>query len=147
MEVRELSNMVVQGFVVRTDNETEMTEQGKIPELWQKFWTKLGVNQQNGENAFGVYTNYESDHTGQFDVIAGVNSETQLSNENTAQVTIAAGKYLVFTQQGEMPEAVIEAWTQVWRYFSQPDVGYQRKFTTDFERYIAEDKVEVYIAI
>lgn len=147
MEVRELSNMVVQGFVVRTDNETEMSEQGKIPELWQEFWARLGVNQEKGEHAFGVYTNYESDHTGQFDVFAGVNSETQLSTDNTAQVTIAAGKYLVFTQQGEMPEAVIEAWTQVWRYFSQSEVSYQRKFTTDFERYIGEDKVEVCIAI
>lgn len=147
MEVRELPSIVVQGVAVRTDNETEMTEQGKIPELWQRFWSQLGVNQETGENAFGVYTNYETDETGQFDVIAGINSEAKLIHENTEQVTIAAGKYLVFTQQGDMPEAVIEAWTQVWRYFSQPDAGYQRKFTTDFERYIAEDKVEVYIAI
>lgn len=148
MEIKEIAKQSVQGLLVRTDNEAEMSpELGKIPELWQRFWAEVGVQVERGESAFGVYTNYESDHTGQFDVIAAVNRKAPLTGEDIQTVELPAGKYLVFANQGEMPEVVIEAWQQVWQYFSQPSTHYQRAYTTDFEFYKGADAVEVYIAI
>lgn len=147
MEVKQLPELVVKGITVRTNNEQEMSEQGKIPELWQQFWRDFSIEQETGELAFGVYTNYESDHTGDFDVMAGVNSTSLEASEKVQQLIIPAGKYLMFTNQGEMPKVVIDTWQLVWQCFSQPDPHYKRAYTTDFECYVEADKVEVYIAI
>ncbi|GLX79219.1 hypothetical protein tinsulaeT_25590 [Thalassotalea insulae] len=46
-------------------------DNGKIPALWQEFNNKVPVNYPQGERVYGVYFDYESDHTGKFTVLAG----------------------------------------------------------------------------
>jgi len=147
MEVKSVSEKVVYGLSIRTYNATEMQpETGKIGALYQSFDTTVEVDYKNGERVYGVYYDYQSDHTGEFNVLAGFDGNAS-ANQDLERVVIPKAKYLVFTQQGEMPQAVINAWFDVWQYFSKDDAQYQRLFTVDFEHYKSADQVEVHIAI
>ena len=85
MEVKYVEQQHICGFSSITNNEAEMTPgRGKIPALWQKFNTTIPVNYQGGERVYGVYSDYESDHTGTF----GVDFE-HYPNANQIDVYIA----------------------------------------------------------
>ena len=47
-------------------------------------------------------------------------------------LVIPTGNYLVFTAQGPMPHAVIQAWGVIWRYSSE-ESEYTRAYSADFE--------------
>lgn len=89
---------------------------------------------------FGVYSGYESDARGAFDVTAGV-AVTQ-----GATVDVEAGDYLVFPAEGPVPLSVLGAWQRVWQYFeAHPEI--QRLYRTDFEAYSSPTKAAVYIGV
>ena len=145
------------GLSVRTNNAAEMkVETAKIGALHGAFQQQVTVNYENGAHLFGVYHDYESDHTGDYSVLLG-SEESALTMTNTANkasldtVTLSAGKYLVFSGVGDMPQVVIDIWGEIWRYFSGESLQglpkYQRAFTTDFERYTSANSVDVYIAV
>jgi len=143
-----VSEKKINGLSIRTDNATEMDpNKGKIPSLWQDFDKAVPVDYKNGERVYGVYSNYESDHTGEFDVVAGFDGTTVPSDSKLEQVIIPAAKYLVFTHKGDMPQIAIDAWTEVWTYFSNGDGKYQRRYSTDFEFYPNGNEIEVHIAV
>lgn len=119
----------------------------KIPGLWHTFDNTVPVDYQNGERVYGVYSDYESDHTGKFTVHACFDGDKYPEEAKLEPVTIHQGKYLVFKHQGEMPQIAIDAWTEVWQYFSQGQAEHQRLFTTDFEFYPNGNEIKVHIAI
>ncbi len=148
MELKFTLEKTIQGLSTRTDNATEMdANTGKIAALWQKFDAAVPVDYKNGERVFGVYYDYESDHTGKFTVLAGFDGASLPQNVNLEKITIPEGKYLVFIHKGEMPQIAIDAWTQVWNYFSNGKAEYQRLYTTDFEFYPNGNEIEVHIAV
>jgi len=148
MELRFVSEKTINGLSVRTDNATEMyPNKGKIGALWQTFDRAVPVDYKNGERVYGVYSDYESDHTGAFTVLAGFDGTSFPSDSNVKPITIPAANYLVFKYQGEIPQIAIDAWTEVWNYFSQGKVEYQRLYSTDFEFYPSGNEIEVHIAV
>jgi len=148
MEIKFIDEKVISGFSIRTDNATEMSAtDGKIPSLWQRFDQTIPVDYKNGERVYGVYSDYESDHTGKFNVLAGFDGPSFPANLNVEQITIPAAKYLVFTHRGTMPQIAIDAWTQVWQYFNQDSPQHQRLHSVDFEYYPNGNQIEVCIAI
>ncbi|ALO35261.1 transcriptional regulator [Colwellia sp. MT41] len=148
MELRFVSEKTINGLSIRTDNETEMDpNKGKISSLWQAFDETVSVDYKNGERVYGVYSDYESDHTGKFTVHAGFDGLSMPPKISLAQVTIPAAKYLVFTHKGEMPQIAIDAWTDVWNYFSKGKEEHKRLYSTDFEYYPHENEIEVHIAV
>jgi predicted transcriptional regulator YdeE len=148
MELRFVSEKTINGLSVRTDNATEMDpNQGKIGRLWQTFDETVPVDYKNGERVYGVYSDYESDHTGKFTVLAGFDGSTFPSNSNLKPITIPEANYLVFKHKGEMPQIAIDAWTEVWNYFSQDKMPHQRLYSTDFEYYPNGNEIEVHIAV
>ncbi len=145
MEINELEKINVTGISVRTTNANEMTPaNAKIGALWEKFYTELAPKLSPNSQVFGLYTNYESDHTGAFDVVA---CSDVINTQELESFQVNSGKYLVFSGVGEMPQAVISLWGEVWNYFSSADCQYERAFTTDFELYKSETEIEIYIAI
>jgi len=174
--VKELSSAIVcQGISARTTNlaETEY-ETAKLGRLWQKFYQNHFSHLSEGEDIYGVYHNYESeDLVGAFDVVASWKVESEqaagqddsednnvLSPENILSaahgsdvitVTIPAGKYLVFTEEGRMPNTVMNAWEKAWEYFHNPDCEHTRTYNVDFEHYIGGNlefgQVDLYIGI
>ena len=144
-----VARFLVAGLTVRTINLDEFKpESAKIPALWGRFFSDYLPgkipNQSPETPVFGVYSAYESDASGQFNVTAGVSVTSPTPDFDL--IEIQEGDYLVFEAHGPMPAAVIQAWMSVWTYFQlHPQV--QRSFATDFEQYRGADAVQIHIGV
>ncbi|MGD8570909.1 MAG: GyrI-like domain-containing protein [Gammaproteobacteria bacterium] len=156
MDIREqtIETMKVVGIKTATSKTLESNpETSKIPALWQTFFSEDIAaripRSVNHETIYGVYTAYDPEQRGNYHVIVGseVEKVTAPPNDMVA-VEVPAGRYLVFSQQGEVPEVIYSAWQYIWDFFAN-DVSYQRLYTTDFELYRMDDTshIEIYIAI
>ena len=123
----------------------------KIPALWERFFheriAETIPNKKPQGPVIAAYTKYESDHTGPYSLVLGleVSSLTSIPSGMTG-LTIPAGQFLVFTAQGPMPNALIETWTSVWNHFRE-GIGHRRLYTADYEIHRDDVRVEVYIAV
>lgn len=148
MNIIQLPEKQAHGFCARTSNEAEQTpETAQIGTLWQQFYQRTGTHLTAQSNVYGVYTNYESDVTGLFDVYACTDNPMVAGLDEVKTVTLQSGNYLKFSGAGEMPQAVIDTWGEVWAYFTSTDCSHTRAYTTDFEVYTSPNEVEIYIAI
>jgi len=146
MQTRQMNAVEVTGLKIRTNNMQELhPDTGKIGKLWERFFTEIYPYLGEQPQLYGVYTNYYSDGSGEFDVIAGT-SET-LEHVDCVTLGISAGRYLIFTAQGKMPMVAFKLWLKVLEYFDQEDCPYERAFTTDFESYKSMNELEIAIAI
>jgi predicted transcriptional regulator YdeE len=148
-EIKTIEAFSVTGFQARTTNAAEQNPQtGKIGGLWQRFFGSPLFQPTAG--VVGVYSQYESDAMGAFDVTAGAPSDviaTGTAPANTQTVQIQAGQYLVFRGKGAMPQAVMDAWGQIWQHFGQPRTDVARVYRTDFEQYIGADEVAIHVGV
>ncbi|MCH9753293.1 MAG: GyrI-like domain-containing protein [Alphaproteobacteria bacterium] len=140
----------VTGLQARTNNMNESSsEHAKIGDLWSNFFQSPlpEYANKNNQDIYGVYSQYESDENGYFTVTAGINSESAPADSNdNHEVTVQSGTYLAFEANGKQPESIIGAWKEIWKYFQSSDAP-KRKFTTDFEKYISDTKLQIYIAV
>ena len=145
----------VAGIAVRTRNSEEMNPAvARLGGLWNRFfsqsWERKLPSRGDDGRIFGVYSGYESNEHGAFDVTAGVAvAEPELVQRTVPDahhIDIEAGDYLVFSGEGDMPQMVIDTWVRIWHYFAEnPQV--QRRFGTDFEAYEGPDKVAIHVGI
>lgn len=141
-----LDAFAVAGLTVRTTNREESHPgTSRIGPLWGRFFGERVYDSTPGRTAdmrlYGVYSAYESDAHGPFDLTAGVAVAGR-----PGAVQIEAGDYLVFHGQGEMPQMVLAVWQSVWQYFEQhPEV--ERRYLSDFEAYSGPDQVAVHIGV
>jgi predicted transcriptional regulator YdeE len=140
------------GIEVRTTNQHEMSPAtAKIPGLWGHFHedqvAKKIPNRKPGGAQLGVYTKYETDHTGPYTLIVGM-EVAGLSSipAGMTGLAIPAGQYQAFTARGPMPQALIDTWIYIWNYFSG-NTSYQRAYTTDYEVHLGSDGADIYIAV
>lgn len=150
--------MSIQGVGVRTTNEAEAGPQGKIPQLWDRYFQSgLQARLSDKDQAiYALYTDYESDASGEYTLIIGNRIEEDVaaaaSSEELQQASVPAAKYMVFrTRRGPLMEIVPEVWYAIWSYFQQS--AEKRTYTGDYERYDMQEfdpahtMVDVYIAI
>lgn len=137
-EIVNLEQKTVAGIKIRTSNSSpSMTRE--IGETWQKFYEQ-GIyasipGKVNGK-AIGLYTNYENDVNGEYDVLVCCEvSGTENLPDGLATKVIPAGKYAKFTVQGNM-EAVGACWGEIWQ------TKLDRNFDCDFEEYQESDDME-----
>lgn len=138
------------GLTVRTNNQNEQDPKtAKIMGLWNDFFTQDLINtipnREENTPMFGIYSDYSSDVNGDYSVTAGVQVTTVEPQTQLQQVTIKAGEYLVFKAKGDMPNVVIETWQQIWAYFEESKIT--RAYSTDFEAYVSDDEVQIYISV
>ena len=144
MKKVELKSKKIYGLTIRTNNEKEINpETAQIGALWGEYFAKVLPTLPESSKGYGVYSNYESDAFGDFDVMAGA----EIENEELATVTLQEGTYLCFKAEGELPQAVIDTWGEIWNYFADENCSEIRVFKTDFELYLSESEAEVYIGI
>jgi predicted transcriptional regulator YdeE len=137
------------GISVRTNNNVGGKDIGN---LWGKFMGEgvfEKIPNKTSYNVYGIYTDYESDHTGDYTAIVGcrVNSLGEIP-EGMVGITIPASNYEIFTAKGKMPECVYEKWTEIWE-----DKELKRTYSTDYEVYGAksqnptEAEIDIFIAV
>lgn len=149
MNILKIESINIVGISVRTTNEGEMNEgTAKIPEMWGEFYSQILNQQVQGQIIYGVYSEYETDVNGKYTVTAGVEQTGKLTGTGKlSEVKIEAGEYMVFEGKGDISTVVLETWGKVWEYFSSKKAPYLRRFTTDFEKYISSNQVEIHIAV
>ena len=150
MKMVEINGLTVRGLVVRTRNADEaQPSTARIGTLWAEFGQQIAPHLATGALAYGVYHHYESNADGMFDVLAGADAQSPALGDapELTRVDIVNGPYLVFEVHGAHPQAVIEAWGRIWRYFADPHCLHQRAYTTDFERYQADGQIDICIAV
>lgn len=142
METVLIESFTVTGNRVRTQNSREMNpETARIGNLWQSFYAGLArPDTQTG--IYGVYTAYESDEQGEYDVVAGIRDVQEPAADT---VTVPAGTYIKFQRSGPPVEAVMALWQEIWGFFQKKESPI-RAFEADFEEY-GRDGVAVYIGI
>ncbi len=147
MQLVTVNEKIISGLSIRTRNALEMNpETAQIGKLIQRFDQNIRVNFKEGARVYSVYFDYESDVSGEYTMLAGAD-RIESSKEVLQEVTIRAGTYLMFSGCGEVPQMVIDTWSTIWQYFSDPKAAHQRAYTTDFEFYPSQHAVEIYIAI
>ena len=147
MKVTKIDKLMISGISAITNNEAEFSEEGgKIPALWDEYFQKdiykKTFNKAHEAHMYGVYSEYESDDSADYKITVGV----EVTKPKNA-ITIDNQKYLVFSKKGEIPDVVVELWTEIWEHFSSDESKYERAFKVDFEKYLSEDEIEIYISI
>jgi len=131
-EVINQEKFYIVGIAVRTSNQNGQSK-NDIDDLWFKFMDDnliKHIPNKESNDVYCVYTNYETDHTGEYTAVLGckVNSITNI-NSNFTVVSISAGKYQVYSLKNKLSEAIGAAWQQIWA----SDIS--RKYTADFDLY------------
>lgn len=129
------------GITVRTNNEAEINPlTGKIFGCIQRYFhqalaEKIPHRKKSG-TTFCVYTDYESDHTGDYTYFIG--EEVDLFDDcpsNFVSHTIPKQDYVKFTNgPAPMPKVVREPWFKIWQ-MNEEDLGGKRLYKADFEIY------------
>lgn len=129
------------GIQVRTNNKIEIDPMtGKIFPIVQRFFQEKLFekipNRTKPGTTFCCYTDYESDHNGDYTYFIGeeVNSISEVPNDFET-LRIPAQTYAKFTTEpAPMPDVVRNAWFSIWK-MTDSDFGGKRRFATDFEIY------------
>ncbi len=136
-----LEEIKLVGITARTKNSNEMDlEKGKIgPTLETYFGNNLADKIQNRKkpgNTYCIYTDYESDETGEYTYFVGEEvTSFEGIDASFETLTIPAQSYAKFNVgPGQMPQACIEAWQKIWKMTSE-DFGSDRNYIADFEIY------------
>ncbi|MEV0229785.1 effector binding domain-containing protein [Nonomuraea sp. NPDC050786] len=150
MDVTERAELIVVGFAVRTTNADEMDPaQAKLPALWQRAGAPGAFAHVPGrvdENLYAVLTDYESDHNGAYTQIVGTGVRTvPRLPEGMVAVRVPAAQSLKLEVRGPMPQALVDAWQQVWKHTESGGTP-SRAFTTDLEVHHPEG-ADLYIAV
>ena len=139
-EIVELKEKTIVGFTARTSNEDPQMG-AIIGDLWKQLYTPENTEKiQNRVNAYaiGLYSNYDKEG---YQVTAGFEvSDAENGNGFTVK-TIPAGRYAKFSVHGDMIEAVANSWKEIW------ETPLDRTFTGDFEEYLSQEDIDIYIAI
>ena len=145
-QLQRLEGFHVSGLTTRTSNRDESDPQmARIGSLWGRFFDERVYektpHREPDMRLFGVYSRYETDAHGAFDITTGV-----AVRGGPSAVRIEGGDYLVFTGEGEMPQMVLDVWDTIWRYFGEhPEV--RRRYLSDFEAYSGPEQVAIYIGV
>ncbi len=140
IQVNQAEKKIV-GIKTRTNNRLEANSlEGKIfPVVKHYFHQNVAEsipNRVQPGTTFCIYTDYESDHLGDYTYFIGeeVVSFEEVPNDLETLV-IPSQNYIKFTNgPGSMPDVVRKPWEQIWE-MSPAELGGIRSFITDFEIY------------
>lgn len=147
-----IKNFKIIGIATKTTNENGKASED-LGKLWEQFYTKNIPSQIvdiKSDEIYAIYTDYESDYKGQYTCIIGmkVNSLDKVPTDLIGR-EFRSGKYQKFIAKGQMPNAIMETWKEIW----SKDKELNRKYTADFEVYGKNSQngenseVDIYIAM
>ncbi|WP_312046015.1 GyrI-like domain-containing protein [Anaerotignum sp.] len=148
-EVVELSEKKVAGIRRRTSN-GDANMSSEIGMAWQKFFGEgiyASIPGKINDKTLGVYTNFENDVNGAYDVLicCEVEADAKLPEDVSVEI-MPKGKYAKFVIRGDVKEAVQTFWIELW------SMDLDRRYCCDFEEYQGGDdlkqaEIHVYISL
>lgn len=133
MQTIQKEELSIVGISTRTSNEKGKAEID-IPKLWHHFMNEQVLDtipNRVNNTLFALYTDYETDHTGEYTVILGcqVKSLDAIPEKFTVKF-IPRSNYKKFTAKGNLTkDAVFNTWMEIW------NTDLKRAYTTDLEVY------------
>ncbi len=147
-EVVELAEKKMVGLTARTKNSDENMTM-IIGSLWKDFYGQVYAAVENKVNSKTIctYSDYESDCNSEYSASVGCEvSNTQDIPKGAVIRTIPAGKYAKFIVRGNMQQACLEFWQELWQMTDLP-----RSYQCDFEEYQNSDmenaEIHMYISL
>jgi predicted transcriptional regulator YdeE len=128
------------GIASRTTGEKEMSSDGVIPKMWQRFYEEGVLHRLTNradQNVYALYTDFSGTRMGEYKVVIGakVKDKAQIP-EGLVLKTIPAGKYFVLTsEKGPAPTVIPAAWIKVGALEDKDQLGGRRSYKADFEVY------------
>ena len=124
-----------------------------LSKLWGQFINEnvpAKISNKLGDEIYAIYTDYESDYQGKYTCLIGVkvDSLNEIPNGLLGR-SFDGGRFQKFIAKGEMPQAVVEKWQEIW----SKDATLNRSYTADFEVYGAKSQngenseVPIFIAL
>jgi predicted transcriptional regulator YdeE len=119
----------------------------QIGAVWERF---LGENlaedcpSRLNDNLIALYCDYEGDHTQPYTFFLGCEVLDVCSAEEGYSIRYTpVGNYAEFNALGEMPDAVIDKWRQIW------EMDLSRKYAADYEIYDPKlpNEVSIYVGV
>lgn len=156
-KVVERSAFTVIGIAARTSNVREMTADGTVGKQWGRLMQEgllAKIPNKADHNIVAVYTDYASDHNGEYTFVLGARVQSDESvPEGMVAKKIPAGKFAVFTsEKGAAAKVVPETWMKI-NSLPHSAVGGDRVYRADYEIYeerasdSANAQVDVYVGI
>lgn len=133
MQTKILKPKKIVGLEIKTSNQDGRAMKD-IPPLWQRFYSENLKNQienRVSDVVYGLYTNYEGDHTQPYSLIVGyeVEQKPEKLPVGCSFYETQESSYVCIPTEGAFPDGLIEAWNFVW------GSKLKRRFTHDFEVY------------
>ncbi|WP_394845343.1 GyrI-like domain-containing protein [Pendulispora brunnea] len=154
MKYAERDAFEVVGIEIRTTNADEVTPRGKIPGLWQRFFSD-GVldaipHRKLGAPIVAVYSNYENGVHGAYSLLLGTEvTAIDRLPEGLVARAVPKAKYAIFeSNQGPTSQVVPDVWKRIWNWGEGT-----RALAADFEVYDerardpANARVDVFISV
>jgi predicted transcriptional regulator YdeE len=137
--IDQAESFTVVGIAGRTTNAKEMTADGIIGKYWGRLMQEgllAKIPNKADENIVAVYTDYASDHDGEYLFLLGarVKSMGEVPTGMVAK-TVPAGKYAVFTSEKGPGYQVVPAVWQRINSLPKTTVGGDRVYRADYEVY------------
>jgi predicted transcriptional regulator YdeE len=138
-QISQVRGFTVVGITGRTNNAKEMTAEGVIGTLWSRLMQEdllAKIPNREDENIVAVYTDYASDHNGDYTYTLGA----KVTRDSEVPVGMVAtkvlnGKYAVFTtERGPANRVVPEIWQKI-NSLPKTAPGGDRTYKSDFEVY------------
>lgn len=140
------------GIATRTTNQGGQSLQD-LRKLWAQFYTDdiFGkIPNKISNEIYAIYTDYQSDFTEAYTAIIGVPVSTlDETPEGLLGREFMAEHFKKFTAKGEMPNANMNTWADIW----QREEELNRKYNYDFEVYGdksqngADSEVEIFLSV
>ncbi|MEK4487284.1 effector binding domain-containing protein [Psychrobacillus sp. FSL H8-0484] len=124
---KEFSTKAIYGNKIRTNNNDIR--------VFSNMWVEFLKNKVEGD-VYAIYSNYQSDHTGDFDFLIGTEEVV-----GSSTVTIPEGEYYVWEVATNDMEAVGKAWNEIWKS------DLPRTYNHDFELYKTDGSISIYLSV
>ena len=125
---------------IRTNNFNDIYIVDKIKRIWREAPIHLSKEKVN---TYGVYHKYSSNYKGDYTLSIAVEDA---NNDTEVKLTIPEDtKYKIFQVDPKDELGVINVWKEIWELEDKGNL--KRAYTYDFEKYLPNGKVEIYIAL
>ena len=135
--------------VVGIAGRTSKAHPAKTSSLWRRFREEkiaTQVVERVNDAVYALYCEYDSDYRGEYTLVLGCEVPmesliTQETPEAMVVATIPAANYALIDARGKQPDALIDAWADVWKS------SLKRAYICDFEVHWGPVAVELFVGV